>query len=175
MRGSNKVRLGTLQRSLQQDSVIGDMNWIRIEMGRTKRYIAHERIQTGTPAATAAAAGEAVAAAASAALPAADVAGRDIAVATCGAAAGGGTRAISSPLPPLPLRRRCRRQPLTPVVPPLAALPGQVMWPLPPPRRLRRPRVGADCVRPQRPRAAAVHSPRHLCGSGCMARHASPC
>ena len=45
MRGSDKVRLGTLQRRLQHDSIIGDINWIPIEVGRTKRYTAHERIQ----------------------------------------------------------------------------------------------------------------------------------
>ena len=45
MRGSDKVRLGTLQRCLQHDSIIGDINWIPIEVGRTKRYTAHERIQ----------------------------------------------------------------------------------------------------------------------------------
>ena len=44
MRGSDKVRLGTLQRRLQHDSIIGDINWIPIEVGRTKRYTAHERI-----------------------------------------------------------------------------------------------------------------------------------
>ena len=37
--------LGTLQRRLQHDSIIGDINWIPIEVGRTKRYTAHERIQ----------------------------------------------------------------------------------------------------------------------------------
>ena len=42
MLDSDKVRLGTLQRRLQDKC---DMNWIPIEMGRTKRYIAHERIQ----------------------------------------------------------------------------------------------------------------------------------
>ena len=45
MRGTNKVRLGTLQRRLQHDSIIGDINWIPIEVGRGKRYTADERIQ----------------------------------------------------------------------------------------------------------------------------------
>ena len=45
-RGSDKVRLGTLQRRLKHssDSIIGDINWIPIEVGQTKRYTAHERI-----------------------------------------------------------------------------------------------------------------------------------
>ena len=45
MRGTNKVRLGTLRRRLQHDSIIGDINWISIEVGRGKRYTADERIQ----------------------------------------------------------------------------------------------------------------------------------
>ena len=45
MLGSYKVRLGTLQRRLQHDSTIGNINWIPIEVGQTKRYTAHERIQ----------------------------------------------------------------------------------------------------------------------------------
>ena len=45
MRGSNKVWLRTFQRRLQHDSIIGDMNWIPIEVGRNKHYTAHERIQ----------------------------------------------------------------------------------------------------------------------------------
>ena len=43
MRGSDKVRLWTLQRRLQHDAIIGDINWIPSEVGRTKRYIAHNR------------------------------------------------------------------------------------------------------------------------------------
>ena len=39
------MRLGTLQRRLQHDSIIGDINWIPIEVGRGKRYTADERIQ----------------------------------------------------------------------------------------------------------------------------------
>ena len=34
MRGTDKVRLGTLRRRLQHDSIIGDINWIHIEVGR---------------------------------------------------------------------------------------------------------------------------------------------
>ena len=45
MRGTDKVRLGTLRRRLQHDSIIGDINWIPIEVGRGKRYTADERIQ----------------------------------------------------------------------------------------------------------------------------------
>ena len=37
--------LGTLQRRLQHDSIIGNINWIPIEVGQTTRYTAHERIQ----------------------------------------------------------------------------------------------------------------------------------
>ena len=44
MRGSDtKVRLETLLRRLQHGSIIGDMNWIPIEVGRTKRYTARKR------------------------------------------------------------------------------------------------------------------------------------
>ena len=39
------MRLGTLRRRLQHDSIIGDINWISIEVGRGKRYTADERIQ----------------------------------------------------------------------------------------------------------------------------------
>ena len=45
IRGSDKVLLGTLQRRLQHDSIIGNMNWIPIEVGLPNRYTAHERIQ----------------------------------------------------------------------------------------------------------------------------------
>ena len=45
MRDTDKVRLGTLRRRLQHDSLIGDINWIPIEVGRGKRYTADERIQ----------------------------------------------------------------------------------------------------------------------------------
>ena len=38
MWGTNKVRLGTLRRRLQHDSIIGDINWISIQVGRGKRY-----------------------------------------------------------------------------------------------------------------------------------------
>ena len=53
MRGSDKVRLGTLQRRLQHDSIIGDINWIPIEVGRTKRNTAHAAV-VGAPAGSAA-------------------------------------------------------------------------------------------------------------------------
>ena len=45
MRGTDKVRLGTLRRRLQHDSIIGDINWIPIEVGLGKRYTADERTQ----------------------------------------------------------------------------------------------------------------------------------
>ena len=59
MWGTNKVLLGTSRRCLQHDSIIGDINWIPIEVGRGKRYTADERIQnflqqTALPPATAA-------------------------------------------------------------------------------------------------------------------------
>ena len=39
------MRLGTLRRRLQHNSIVGDINWISIEVGRGKRYTADERIQ----------------------------------------------------------------------------------------------------------------------------------
>ena len=48
MRGTDEVRLGTLRRRLQHDSIIGDINWIPIDVGRGKRYTADELIQTVT-------------------------------------------------------------------------------------------------------------------------------
>ena len=41
-----KVRLGTLRRRLWHASIIGDINWGTIEVGRGERYTADERIQT---------------------------------------------------------------------------------------------------------------------------------
>ena len=39
------MRLGTLQRRLQHDSIIGDINGIPIKVGQGKRYTADERLQ----------------------------------------------------------------------------------------------------------------------------------
>ena len=45
MQGTDKVLLGTLLRRLQHDSIICNINWISIEVGRGKCYTADERIQ----------------------------------------------------------------------------------------------------------------------------------
>ena len=39
------MRLWTLLRCLQHDSIISNINWIPIEVGRGKRYTAYEWIQ----------------------------------------------------------------------------------------------------------------------------------